>query len=115
MEWYAFSQRKVTSRRGAGQQSAIVPVTWAPFPADLTPAAILAVQRFSPSGLPDVDIVAEYEKEGILGLMQTDQVSYRGVVWRLARHIADFYHGHDVAPRTVSLGELRDIFREHVP
>jgi hypothetical protein len=111
-EWHAFARRKVTSHHGTDRQNAIIPVTWAPFPADRTPPAILAVQRFSPSGLPDADIVAEYEKEGMLGLMRTDHISYCAVVWRLARYIADFHHGHDVEPRAISASELHDIFQE---
>jgi hypothetical protein len=113
MEWCGFSQRKVISHR-ADHQSAIIPVIWAPFPEELTPASILVIQRFSPTGLPDANIVAEYEEDGILGLIQTRNASYDGVVWRLARSIADFHHTHDVEPRSLGPGDLRDAFREPV-
>jgi TIR domain-containing protein len=111
MEWYGFSQRKVICHRAVDHQSAIIPVIWAPFPVELTPPEILAIQRFSPSGLPDVNIVAEYEENGVLGLIQTGNESYTGVVWRLAKSIADFCYTHNVEPRAFQPDEMRDAFR----
>ena len=114
-EWYAFSQRKVIAQREVEHQSAIIPVIWAPFPDELTPAAIHDVQRFSPSGLAHVDIVAKYEQNGILGLMQMRNASYRGIVWRLAQCVAGFHYSHRVEPRTLGPDELHDIFQEYRP
>lgn len=114
MEWYAFSQRKVADGREYDHQTAIIPAIWAPYPEELTPTAIRAVQRFSPSDLPNVDILGEYEKYGISGLMWMKRdISYRGVVWRLAQHIADFHHSYSVEPRTLRQDELRDTFQEN--
>jgi hypothetical protein len=113
MEWYGFSQRQVISKRAMNHQSAIIPVIWAPFPEELVPPEILLIQRFSPVGLPDVNVVAEYEEDGVLGLIKTGNASYDGVVWRLARSIADFCYTHDVEPLTFQSEELRDAFRMH--
>jgi hypothetical protein len=36
--------------------------------------------------------------------------SYRGVVWELAKAIADLHHSHWVEPRELRHQELRDVF-----
>jgi hypothetical protein len=108
MEWYAFSQRN-------GTNSAIIPVVWAPFPEERAPTVINKVQRFSPGDLPDVDAQAEYEQNGVSGLiwlMRT--VPYRWVVWRLAQEIARRHHdSNTVEQRTLREDQLRDAFQEN--
>jgi TIR domain len=115
MEWYAFSRRKVArnSRTGSGHETGIIPVLWTPVPDDRLPRIIRDVQRFSPRGLPDVNIPARYAAEGVYGLMLMGQETlYRGVVWRLAQSIAEFHFGNDVSPLVLGRGDLHDIFRE---
>jgi hypothetical protein len=115
MEWCAFSQRTVTRRSGSGpdHQTAIIPVTWVPFPHEPIPAAVGDVQRFSPSGLPDPDIAAQYEKDGAYGLLHMRlEPAYQAVVWRLAQRIVKCRSSHRVEPHTFRQNELRDIFRE---
>jgi hypothetical protein len=116
MEWYAFSQRKVTSRTGDGaaNQTGTIPVIWTPVPDARLPAVVRAVQRFSPRGLPDVNIPAPYEANGVFGLKNLGlDTHYQGVVWRLAQRIAEFHFGYMVEPRIMREHELRDIFREN--
>jgi hypothetical protein len=117
MEWFAFSQRKGTSEAEPGRPPAIIPVIWAPFPEERTPATIRRFQRFSPAGLPNVDIQAEYEQHGVFGLMwMMRTASYRGVVWQLAQEIAQRHHdNHALEQRTLGENELRDAFRENEP
>jgi TIR domain len=113
MEWYGFAQRPVVRLRAASsaRQTAILPVIWAPYPNDLDPAVIAQVQRFSPDGLPTIDLAARYNQYGVLGLMQLRRgPSYRGVVWELAKAIADLHHSHWVEPRELRHEELRDVF-----
>ena len=113
MEWYGFAQRPVVRlRAGASvRQTAILPVIWAPYANDQTPAVIAEVQRFSPDGLPAIDVTARYKQYGVLGLMQLRRgPSYRGVVWELAKAIADLHHSHWVEPRELRHQELRDVF-----
>lgn len=112
-EWFAFAQRPVVSRDGQppGYQTAIIPVVWAPLRLARIPPVVAAVQRFSPRNLPDSDIPAEYEKEGVRGLMQMGRdLDYQTVIWRLAERIAELHHGYRVEPRTLSAGELTNIF-----
>jgi TIR domain len=118
MEWHAFSQRKVTRRSGGGgdHQTAIIPVIFAPFPHEPVPPAVGEIQWFSPNGLPNSDIAAQYEKDGVYGLLQMQLDSgYSGVVWRLAQRIAELHYSHLVEPCTFRQNELRDIFREQKP
>jgi hypothetical protein len=118
MEWYAFSQRKVVRSResASDHQTSIIPVVWAPAPRETFPKAVRDVQRFSPTGLPDPDIAAQYKAEGVYGLLRMQlEVSYQAVVWRLAQRIADLHYSHRVEPRTFERGELRNIFREGGP
>ena len=114
-EWYAFSQRIVTSRAGdgIGHQTGIIPVIWTPVPDTRLPKAVRDVQRFSPRGLPDVNIPARYGTDGIFGLKNIGlDTFYQSVVWRLAQRIAEFHFGYVVEPRVIRERELRDIFRE---
>lgn len=115
MEWYAFCQRSEASGAEPARPPAIIPVIWAPFPEERTPEVIRKVQRFSPGGLPDVDIQAEYEQYGVSGLMWLMRTaSYRGVVWRLAQEIAQRHHdNHAAEQRTLREAELRDAFQEN--
>lgn len=113
MEWYAFSQRKVTGRGSAGSsnQTAIVPVIWAPFRDEDVPSAVSPVQRFSPRGLPD-EVRAQYEADGVFGLLKMSvDHAYPMVIWRLARHIADIHYAHRVEPNVLLDTELCDSFR----
>jgi hypothetical protein len=113
MEWHAFSRRKVTDATGAPGPSPIVPVIWAPYPDRLTPGVIRAAQRFSPGAVPNANILADYEEYGVSGLLWIKQDdSYRVVVWRLAKHIADFCHSYHVEPKTLHKDSLRNIFQE---
>lgn len=119
MEWHAFSQRKVVAEPGAGdqgRQTPIFPVIWAPMPAGRTPVVIRRVQRFAPAGLPAMDLVANYERFGVLGLMQLRRWSaYRGIVWTLAQSIATFHHSHWVQPQIFQQHELRNVFGDDEP
>jgi hypothetical protein len=115
MEWHAFSQRKVLQYKGDGgrHQSAIIPVIWAPLRYEQAPAAVRAVQRFSPAGLSDSAIKARYEANGIFGLLATGQdAAYQAVVWSLAQQIAHIHHTYWVEPREFAPGELDNIFQE---
>jgi hypothetical protein len=116
-EWHAFSQRKVVLHKGEGgrHQSAIIPVVWAPLRHKRVPAAVGAVQRFSPAGLSDSDIQARYEANGIYGLLRTGQeAAYQAVVWSLALQIADIHYAYWVEPRKLAENELRNIFQEQL-
>jgi hypothetical protein len=108
MEWYAFSQRMGTSR-------AITPVIWAPFPEERAPAVITKVQRSSPGDLPDVDAQAEYEQNGVSGLIRLMRtVPYRWAVCRLAQEIARRHRDSNaLEQRTLRETELRDAFQEN--
>jgi len=113
MEWCGFAQRPVLPRRAAAsdKQTAILPVIWAPYPDDRTPAVVAEVQRFSPPQLPAIELTAKYEQHGILGLMQMQRKhSYSGVVWELAKAIANLQDNHWVEPRELRHEELHDVF-----
>jgi hypothetical protein len=120
MEWHAFSQRKVARSEKIGPLSGIVPVTWTPVPDEHTPVVIQKIQRFSPGSLLDLDVEEEYEQVGVSGLMWLMRdVSYRTVVWSLAKYIAHVYHTYLVEPRTYLVepwtfepGELSNSFLE---
>lgn len=115
MEWHAFAQRRVTRSTGNStrHQSAIIPVIWAPLPEERIPAAVLAVQRFSPTGLPNANITAQYKANGIFGLLKQNQDdAYQAVVWSLALHIADIHYAYRVEPMKFDPADLRNLFRE---
>ena len=112
-EWHAFSRRKVRGGRGANYRTGIIPVIWAPYPEELFPPVIRRVQWFSPEGLPDIDILAEYQKNGVSGLMYMKQdIFYRSIVLRLAQHIANFHYNYEVESRVPRENELYNIFQE---
>jgi hypothetical protein len=116
MEWHAFSQRAVVSRpdhRGSSE-TAIIPVIWASLPPpEQIPSVISAAQRFAPHGLPD-GIAAQYEKDGVFGLMRMGHDSdYDAVVWRIAQRVAELHYSFHVQPGDfLDDSSLRDIFRE---
>jgi hypothetical protein len=114
-EWYAFSRRRVIRQSDdrSDNQSAIIPVIWAPLPHDRIPVVVNAVQRFSPGGLAKADISALYEENGVGGLLRTKQkAAYRAVVWQLAKRIARVHYSHRVEAGPLDESKLRDIFRE---
>ena len=39
--------------------------------------------------------------------------AYRGIVVRLAQHIAEFHHSYEVEPQVLREDELENIFMEH--
>lgn len=115
MEWFAFTQRRVIRKAGAGiaHQTAVVPVIWAaPLPYDHIPAAVQKVQRFTPGSVPKADIAGQCEAEGIVGLLHTQIDLYNAVVWRLAQRIAEISNNYHVEPRVFRADELRNIFLE---
>jgi hypothetical protein len=118
MEWDGFSQRPIMRLHAAAspRQTAILPVIWAPPPGYGTPTVISRVQRFSPSGLSVINLDARYEQYGVLGLMQLRRgPSYRGIVWELAKEIADLHHSHWVEPRELRYEELHNVFADNLP
>lgn len=118
MEWYAFSQRKVTRTTGDGKvaHSGIIPVIWTPVPDHRLPPAVTEVERFSPRGLPDVHIAARYEANGVYGLLRMGQDDlYEVLVWRLARRIAEFHFSHVVEELILCQDDLRDPFGRDPP
>jgi hypothetical protein len=115
MEWCGFAMRSVLRRGHAGstRQTAILPVIWAPYAKDQTPAVVAGVQRFAPDGLPMAGLAARYEEHGVLGLKRTGRDSdYHAIVWELAKAIAELQQSHWVEPRELRYEELRDVFTE---
>jgi hypothetical protein len=113
MEWYGFAQRPVR-RLGAAasaKQTAILPVIWVPYPDDQTPKVVAEVERFSPPPLPAIDLATKYKRDGILGLMLR-RGPYPGVVWELAKAIADLHRNHWVEPRELRHEELHNVFAD---
>jgi TIR domain len=114
-EWHAFAQRQVVSRREGvllSNQAAIIPVIWAPIRDQEIPEVIGKVQRFNPHWVPQPKIDASYENDGVVGLLQLSDDTYRAVVWRLAQGIADLLYTHTVTPHIVQFANLRNIFEE---
>lgn len=113
-EWHAFAQRRVISHmhEEASNQTAIIPVIWAPARDRDVPAVVKAVQWFYPRNMPRAGIALQYESDGVVGLLQLDYEAYKWVVWRLAQRIADIHYGHHVEPRRFRLSELRNVFKE---
>jgi hypothetical protein len=115
-EWCAYSRRTVLSRAGddATDVTGIIPVTWAtPMPDSRVPPSVGLVQRFLPRELPGQNICAQYEAEGVYGLMrQRLEMPYRCVVWRLAQTIADFHFAYEVETLVLGENDVHDIFRE---
>jgi len=112
MEWDAFTRRKAVRAQGSGAGSALVPVIWAPLPPTEMPAAVQAVQRFRPDGVPE-DIAGTYEQQGIYGLMHhRNGDAYQAVVWQLAQHVARLSYAVRVDPGILREHELRNSFAE---
>ena len=114
LEWHAFSERRVISypQGMVSNQTAIIPVIWAPIREKEVPAAVGQVQMFYPRGVPNANVAAQYQSDGIVGLLQVDDVAYKAVVWRLAQYIADLHYNHRVEPRTFKIDDLRNAFEE---
>lgn len=114
-EWCGFAMRRVRRRGSAGsaRQTAILPVIWAPYAKEETPAVVAEVQRFAPNGLPMAGLAARYEQEGVRGLKRKGRdPDYHAIVWELAKAIAELQHSHWVEPRELRYEELRNVFAE---
>lgn len=113
-EWHAFTRRTIVRHAAEGpvrHRTGIIPVTWTPVSEGELPRAVNRAQRFSPRGLPDPDIAARYEQEGVLGLIRLGlDNDYEAVMWRLGQSIAEFHHAHRVEPRILDRRELRNAF-----
>jgi hypothetical protein len=71
------------------------------------------VQRFSPTGLPNANITAQYKTNGIFGLLKQNQEdAYQAVVWSLALQIADIHYAYRVEPMKFDPANLRNLFLE---
>lgn len=114
MEWDAFSRRRIVKRDGVSpdNETGIVPVTWSPTGADPPPTVVRDIQRFYPANLPDADIAAQYQQEGLYGLLvMRMEAAYQAVVWRLALHIVGLHNRQRVEPLVASgPHELRNVF-----
>ena len=111
MEWHAFSQRIVrglAGRNASPNQGCIIPVLWAPLPSSL-PGHISPRQIFSAAREPNRRVPAQYQENGIFGLMRMGEPknSYEIVTWQLAKHIASIYHSQRAEPREFEIAELR--------
>jgi hypothetical protein len=111
-EWWAFEQRAVRSLPGKTappRSGCIIPVLWAPLRAAL-PGRISSRQIFSPDLEPDPKVPAQYEENGIFGLMRMGEPdnSYQIVAWQLSRLIADIYQSQLTEPREFDPVELRN-------
>jgi TIR domain-containing protein len=113
-EWHAFVQRRVVShpQGKVSDQTAIISVMWTPLRDEEIPAAVSRVQRFLPRPVANADIAAQYEGEGLLGLLQLDNDAYKAVVWRIAQRIAEINYNFRVEPGQFQYSELRDTFKE---
>lgn len=114
MEWHAFSRRKVVPREGrpSGHETGIVPVTWLATDPGPLPTVVGDIQRFSPTNLPDPQIVRQYQREGVYGLLTMQmENAYRAVVWRLAQRVVAVHRDYRVEPLIPpSAAELRNVF-----
>ncbi|MFC0006264.1 TIR-like protein FxsC [Micromonospora siamensis] len=114
MEWDAFSRRRLVPQGGGGpgHATAIVPVTWSPTDDARLPRVVRDIQRFSPTPMPDPDIVRQYEREGVYGLLTMRmENAYQAVAWRLAQRIVEIHRSFRVEPRVpAGFGELRNLF-----
>jgi hypothetical protein len=112
-EWDAFTRRRTRRRSdgaATGSHVCVLPVLWAPARKPL-PAAVRACQWFSPLGLKDPGIAARYEKEGLFGLLNTDEQAFKATVWRLAMKISRLIEDYWVEPEPpCTLAELGNAF-----
>ena len=115
MEWHAFSMRTVwrLGQSATPRQACIIPVIWAPVPSEAAlPPQISAGMFFMPDSNPEAEVLSQYRKNGIFGLLRMQrQASYQIVVWQLAMQIAHVYHGQQVGFREFRTDELHNIFR----
>jgi hypothetical protein len=119
-EWHAFTLREREPRPGTNRfqnQGSIIPVRWAPIPFDLPPAVQDEVQIFRPQSTNDQPNLPElYEKEGIFGLLRTNQEeAFRTIVWDLAKSIQQIYYSQWLKPRDFVPEELRNVFEGGLP
>jgi hypothetical protein len=119
-EWHAFTLREREPRRGAVRaqhQRAIVPVRWAPIPFPLPAVIQEEVQIFRPQGTRDYpDLPELYEKEGIYGLLKTNQEeAFDHIVWDLAKCIQQIYYSQRLISRDFVPEELRNVFEGGLP
>lgn len=114
LEWHAFAQRQVLSfpQGQRSNETAIIPVIWAPIHEEDIPDIVREIQWFYPHDSSNTSIAAPYESDGVLGLLQLDNDAYQAVVWQLARRITDIHYTHRVEPRSFEVDELRNIFKE---
>jgi hypothetical protein len=114
MEWDAFSRRTILNRqRGKpANETGIVPLTWSHTEPDELPGVMSKIQRFYPGRLPNADVAALYQEEGVYGMLRLGhEQGYRAVVWRLAQRVVEIHRSHWVAPRIPSSAdELRNVF-----
>jgi hypothetical protein len=113
-EWNAFEQRRVFSypEGELSDDTAIVPVIWAPVREKDAPNVVQEVLWFYPPDMPKTDTAASYENDGVVGLLQVDEAAYQAVVWKVAQRIAEIHYSHRVEPRVFQVDELRDVFKE---
>ncbi|WP_166661402.1 TIR-like protein FxsC [Paractinoplanes brasiliensis] len=111
-EWDLFTRREVRPRHSLAQpyETAVVPVLWTPLSTPLPPV-VSDVNLFVPTRLRD-DYRAEYQAEGLLGLLRTGQrLVFDTVVWRIAQRVVDIRHNYWVEPLHLpGSGELRTDF-----
>jgi hypothetical protein len=113
MEWSAFAQRRVIRRSDhkVVSRKPIIPVKWTPIRVGYRfPAAIMKVQHFRSTGLPDPTYGSLYESEGIEGLMRIGSPAYETTVWKLAKAVSTFCETYWVEPQTFRQADLRNIF-----
>lgn len=101
MEWDAFSRRKIIRRveRQPDHATGIIPLLWAPIERSI-PKVVAEVERFNPTDLPDPVFAAQYQDNGILGLLRMSSLTsaYEAVIWRLGLQIQRMHHSHWVEP-----------------
>jgi TIR domain len=119
-EWHAFTLRERQPRPGASRfqnQGSIIPVRWAPIPFDLPPEVQGKVQIFAPQSTPhQPDLPELYEKEGVFGLLRTNQEEAFGrTIWDLAKSIQQIYYSQLLKPRDLDPDELRNVFEGGLP
>ncbi|WP_173079480.1 TIR-like protein FxsC [Phytohabitans rumicis] len=115
MEWDAFSRREIVRRDDGGPawESGILPVSWIQTEYDVLPAVVREIQHFAPIRLPNPDYAADYQQEGLYGLLALKSDAYSAVVWRLAQRIVEVYRTHRVTHLVPSgTDSLRNVFTE---
>ncbi|MDW5328216.1 MULTISPECIES: TIR-like protein FxsC [unclassified Plantactinospora] len=99
-EWNLFASRTVVRRDGRpSNETCILPVSWTPADSCEPPNY---VQRFSPDGTPDEDLVPTYHQEGLYGLLSMKDPASDVVLWKLAQRIVELSRSHWVEPRVLT-------------